>query len=141
MKRSGFKPRTSPMSRGAGLSPGSSLKRTGPLKQRSKKQARVYAGSEGVEGRADFVARILGERPTCEACPPIAAWADAWRCCPAPTEVHEILRRSAGGDILDEANVLAVCHSAHRWIHSHPKEARTLGLLKSRYAGRNEPQP
>lgn len=111
-----------------------------PLKRRSAKQRAVYAGSDGVEGRADFVARILAERPHCEACPRISTRLFFWRWCSSPTEVHEILRRSAGGDILAEANVIATCHQAHGWIHTHPKEARELGLLKSRYAGRNEPQ-
>ena len=146
MKRSGFKPRTSPMSRGAGLSPGSTLKRTGPLAKRSKKQARVYAGSEGVEGRAALVARLLAERPWCEVGAIIVPWVrehlprSRFACGVESRDVHEILRRSASGSITDETNMVVVCGRCHDWIHSsHPKEARTLGLLMSRYAGRNEP--
>lgn len=117
-----------------------------PMRRRSAKQRAVYAGSEGVEGRADFVARILAERPTCEAGPIIAGWAflqarlPRSHCSIGASEVHEVLRRSAGGDILDDANVLSICARCHRWTHANPKEARTLGLLKSRYPGRNETQ-
>lgn len=112
-----------------------------PLKRRSAKQRAVYAGSDGVEGRADFVARILAERPHCEAGHRLEGKVRTRsRCSVSAVEVHEVMRRSAGGDIIDDDNVLALCARCHRVIHTHPKEARELGLLISRYAGRNEPQ-
>jgi hypothetical protein len=129
----------SPMNRGsgAGLSRSAPMKRSKPLAQRSKKQARVYAGDAavGIEGRRDFVARILGERSACEACARIDLLLGAHARAPhRATEVHEILRRSAGGSVVDDSNVAAVCRRAHAWIHEHPKEARDLGLLRSRYS-------
>lgn len=107
-------------------------------------------GGTGREGRRAFNVRILAERGTCEVCPRIIAGRhtlaeDAhriacygWRCEGAPVDVHEILARSAGGDILDPANVLATCRAGHDWIGRYPDAAHALGLRDSRYAGRNE---
>lgn len=108
----------------------STLARSKPIAKRSKKTRDVYE-KEG--GRRDFVARILSERPTCEACP-IKAKHDKKANVPhASVDVHEIKTRAMGGDLLDDANVLAVCREAHDWIHRHPAKARELGLLGSRY--------
>lgn len=144
MKRSGFK------TSGGQLSRSSPMKRTAPLRQRSKRQERAYAGDAdaGIEGRRDFVARILAERPRCQVCALIGKFAaiglicglplpKGWRpnlCGGAAVEVHEMLRRSAGGSITDDANVLSSCAFGHRWLHEHPKIARDIGLLRSRYA-------
>lgn len=114
-------------------------------------------GTGKTEGRREFVARILKERPLCEAGKKILEHLFSAQT-PKPFEggllrfvpggvtcagedesedVHEILARSAGGDILDEQNVLAVCRCCHDWIGRNPKEALSLGLRRSRYAGRN----
>lgn len=127
----------SPINRGggAGLSRSSPIKRsTKPMARRSKKEAARYAGTMGLEGRRDFVVRILAERPQCEACPRIGLLLEGHAGRPhRSTEVHELLRRSAGGSIVDEANVVAVCRNGHHWIHQNPKEAMAIGLLRSRY--------
>lgn len=108
------------------------MKRSGPLRVRSKKKAKQYAGTVDVEGRRALVARLLAERPECQAGPRIGT------ACDGPSvDVHEILARSAGGSILDESNCLCVCRRHHTWIGDHPKEALALGLRKSRYPGRN----
>jgi hypothetical protein len=105
-------------------------------------------------GRIDFNQRILSLRPTCEAglligtfleISPADArrlvdgeWAAAriWsRCTRFAQDVHEILSRSAGGDILDEKNVLAVCRACHEWIGANRRNAEALGLRRSRYPG------
>jgi hypothetical protein len=135
--------RSTPMKRS-----GSPMKRGAPLAKRSPKMRAKYQGSGSVEGRRDLVARILAARPRCQ----IGARLEAYRsvcaslntdaklgwwkphlCGGEATEVHEILRRSAGGDILDDANCLATCALCHRWTHETPKTARNLGLLRSRY--------
>lgn len=103
------------------------------LKRRSAKQRAMYAGSDGVEGRRALVARLLAERPWCEAGLPRV-------CTGAAVDVHEKLARSAGGSILDETNCLCLCRACHTWVGDHPREALALGLRLSRYAGRNEPQ-
>lgn len=124
----------SPLNRGSGgLSRSTPLARSSGLARRSAKTAKAYAGIDGVEGRRAFVARILAERPLCEAGARIT-WAPSCGGTAASEDVHEMLRRSAGGSIVDDANVLAVCRRDHQTIHQHPKEARAAGLLLSRFA-------
>jgi hypothetical protein len=95
----------------------------------------------GREGRRAFNARILSERPDCQACPRIRMTGGLGvqppTCAGRSCDVHEVLARSAGGSIIDPANVLAVCRAGHDWIGQHPREALALGLRRSRYAGRN----
>lgn len=124
------------------------MSRGKPLRARSKRTAEVYAGTEDQEGRRAFVERILRQRPFCQAGTLIRSW---WRDQPGLTwaagdgcggtalavDVHEILARSAGGSILDEDNVLAVCRGCHEWIGRRPVAALELGLRRSRYPGRN----
>lgn len=107
-----------------------------PLAPRSKKTRAKYDGTELVEGRRDLVARLLRERPFCETCPRITTVATV-RCAGVAVDVHEVLARSAGGSILDEANCMTSCRTGHTWIGDHPKEALALGLRRSRYEGRN----
>jgi len=40
---------------------------------------------------------------------------------------HRRLRSQGGGH--DAANLLAVCHFCHRWIHDHPAESYARGWL------------
>jgi hypothetical protein len=42
---------------------------------------------------------------------------------------HHILMRSQGGSD-DPANLLAVCHGCHRWIHDHTGWAYERGFLR-----------
>jgi len=104
-----------------------------PIRRRSKKMEAKY-----VE-RRKLVARLLEERPWCERCQvAVDEFYAAPTLIPTPilrrsTEIHELLRRSAGGDILDEDNCRALCHQCHDWIHDHPKEAEAEGWLKSRW--------
>jgi hypothetical protein len=110
------------------------LKRAKPMRRRSEKTAKVY------EQRRELVVRLLKERPRCEACPRILAWcsANGWmgrrpQCQRDSVDCHEILKRSAGGSILDEANILCVCRVGHDWIGRHPIAAKAIGLDRSRY--------
>ncbi len=130
----------------------------------SERICETCKGTGRTEGRRELVARLLRERPYCEAGPRICAFLEgaepedaaklgalggyprhAWvddgkggvreghRCDGLSVDVHEILARSAGGSILDEANCLCVCRADHLWIGDHPKEALALGLRASRY--------
>jgi hypothetical protein len=167
MKRSKPLKAKKPMARGKPMKQGgATMKRATRIKPRSAKMQAKYEGdaAAGVEGRRAFVARLLRERPDCEACPvfaPLVQNAAAferatsksvstvhvggldapWRMPPAcggrSVDVHEILARSAGGDILDETNVLAVCRQIHQFIGDAPLLALALGLRRSRYNGRN----
>lgn len=45
-------------------------------------------------------------------------------------DVHELVRRSQGGSILDEKNLMCVCRECHRRIGNHPQLAFDLGLSR-----------
>lgn len=129
------------------------------LRARSAKREALYAGTDDQEGRRAFVARMLDKRVVCEAGQRIGVHLrsavlrsvsaeatpdgigtaiEVWiHCSVYAVDVHEILARSAGGSILDEANVLCLCRACHDWIGNNPKAALALGLRKSRYEGRN----
>lgn len=101
------------------------LKRGGRIRPRSKKMEAKY-----VDRRA-FVVKILTERPYCEACPKFAVH-DGLKSYHrfGSRDVHELVRRSQGGSILDENNVLAVCRKCHERIGREPALAFELGLAK-----------
>jgi 5-methylcytosine-specific restriction endonuclease McrA len=100
-------------------------KRGSRIASRSKKMELKYVG------RRKFVKRILAARPYCEACPVFAAH-DKKKLYhrSVSQDVHEIVRRSQGGSILDEKNVLAVCRGCHNRIGREPALAFDLGLAK-----------
>lgn len=103
---------------------GKPLKRT-PLAKRSKKTQEKY------KERVPLVQRLLKERPWCQACPVFAKFDCVVTYIRRPSEdIHEIIRRSQGGSILDESNLLAVCRQCHQRIGNHPQLAFDLGLAK-----------
>lgn len=101
------------------------LKQKTPLAKRSKKTEELYVH------RREFVRKILMERPLCEACRVFAAHENKVTFNHhLSRDVHEIIRRSQGGSILDEKNVLAVCRPCHIKIGNNPQLAFDLGLAK-----------
>lgn len=81
--------------------------------------------------RRPLVARLLSERPWCEACPVFAAHDGKATYARRPSvDVHELVRRSQGGSILDEENLMCVCRDCHRRIGNHPQLAFDLGLAR-----------
>ena len=119
-----MKPRK-PLKRGKPPKRGAPPKRTGSIKKRSKKQSELY------ELRRPFVEKILSERPFCQACKVFAQHDEKVTFIQKnSTDVHEIIRRSQGGSILDEDNVLAVCRKCHTRIGNYPQLAFDLGLAK-----------
>jgi hypothetical protein len=101
------------------------LKRGAPPKKRSKKMEALY------EKRRPFVKRILSERPYCEACVVFAKHdGKATFIKRRSVDVHELVRRSQGGSILDDENVLAVCRPCHTRIGNNPQLAFDLDLAK-----------
>jgi 5-methylcytosine-specific restriction endonuclease McrA len=77
------------------------------------------------------VEKILSERPLCQACKVFAQHDEKVTFIQKnSTDVHEIIRRSQGGSILDEDNVLAVCRPCHTRIGNYPQLAFDLGLAK-----------
>ncbi len=100
-------------------------KQTKPINKRSKKMKAVY------DERRPFVEKILRERPLCEACRVFAAHDNKTVFnIHMSRDVHEMIRRSQGGSILDEENVLAVCRPCHVRIGNYPQLAFDLGLAK-----------
>ena len=81
--------------------------------------------------RVPLVKRLLEEKPYCEACP-VFAQHDGLKTYTRlrSVDIHEIVRRSQGGSILDESNLLAVCRPCHSRIGNAPALAFELGLAK-----------
>lgn len=93
------------------------------MRYRSKKQEALY------QKRRPLVAKLLEERPWCEACPPYAFFDEkAIYNRRQSVDVHELKNRSQGGSILDERNLLTVCRPCHTRITNKPAEAERLGL-------------
>lgn len=95
------------------------------MRHRSKKKEAEY------RLRRPLVARLLEERPWCEACPVFAEHdGKTIYARQRSVDIHELVRRSQGGSILDEENLMAVCRGCHNRIGNHPSLAFELGLSK-----------
>ena len=78
-----------------------------------------------------MVMRLLEERPLCEACPVFASHDEkVVYSRQRSVDIHELVRRSQGGSILDENNLLAVCRTCHQRIGNFPQLAFDLGLAR-----------
>lgn len=110
------------------------LKRT-PLKNSSKKiNHRSKKTEEKYKLRRPLVEKLLGERPWCQACPIFAEHDGLVAYQQRPSvDVHEVVRRSQGGSILDESNLMCVCRQCHSRIGNEPALAFSLGLAKHAY--------
>ena len=98
------------------------------INHRSKKTEEKY------KLRRPLVEKLLGERPWCEACPVFAQHDEVVTYQQRPSvDVHEIVRRSQGGSILDESNLMCVCRQCHTRIGNYPQLAFDLGLAKHAY--------
>lgn len=95
------------------------------MRHRSKKKEAEY------RLRRPLVARLLEEKPWCEACVKFAEH-DGLTTYKRnrSSDIHEIVRRSQGGSILDKENLMAVCRPCHTRIGNHPQLAFDLGLAK-----------
>jgi hypothetical protein len=93
------------------------------MRHRSKKQEALY------KERRPLVKRLLEENPACKAClVRVGATGVATVVLRQSVDIHELLRRSQGGSILDEKNLLAVCRECHTWITGNPAAAEQMGL-------------
>lgn len=105
------------------------------MRYRSKKKEEEY------KLRRPLVKRLLEERPWCEACPVFAAHDERHVYRRNRSEdIHEMIRRSQGGSILNESNLLAVCRPCHQRIGNHPALAFDLGLAKHGWEKNLPPQ-
>jgi len=113
-----------PLKRTESLKTGS-LKRGGKINHRSEKMKKTY------EQRRPFVEKVLSENPYCQACGVFAKHDGKVTFVQNKSvDVHELVRRSQGGSILDESNVIAVCRPCHQRIGNYPELAINLGLSK-----------
>lgn len=95
------------------------------MRHRSKKKEIEY------RERRPLVEKLLSERPWCEACPVFAKHdGKATYNRNRSVDVHEIVRRSQGGSILEEKNLMTVCRKCHSRIGNYPSLAIDLGLAK-----------
>lgn len=95
------------------------------MRHRSKKKEAEY------KLRRPLVERLLSERPYCEACPVFAEYDEKVTYVrQRSVDVHELVRRSQGGSILDEENLMCVCRGCHTRIGNNPQLAFDLGLAK-----------
>lgn len=70
--------------------------------------------------RRKFVAEQIALYPVCE------------RCGTRPSvDVHELVRRSQGGSILDRENTVCLCRHCHDYIGQNPEQAEAEGFSRS----------
>jgi 5-methylcytosine-specific restriction endonuclease McrA len=113
------------------MKPNKPIKRT-PLKRSTKKIAkRSQKTEETYVERRKIVARMLSDFPLCFACP-VFAKHDGLQVFihRNSVDVHELVRRSQGGSILEEENLVTVCRKCHSRIGDEPAIAFSLGLAK-----------
>ncbi len=106
-----------PLARRTPLSGRSELKRTGRLAPRSERRV-----ADMVDRRA-LVVQLLTQRPRCEA---------QWVCRGArAVDLHERLKRSRGGNILDpdQSHAVTLCRACHERTETHPAEATARRML------------
>lgn len=95
------------------------------MRHRSKKKEQEY------RIRRPLAARLLQEKPFCEACPVFAEYDNKVTYIRnRSVDIHEIVRRSQGGSILDEENLLSVCRQCHSRIGNYPQLSFDLGLSR-----------
>jgi len=129
-----------PLKRGdSTLKSNSQLKSNTPINKRSDKMKQTYIK------RRKLVKERLGEGVECEACMAVNVFhriemkkSTSWNNRPSnrlgvlmtkqAVDVHEIINRSQGGDILDERILLNVCRDCHIFITENPFNSSLLGL-------------
>lgn len=105
-----------------------------PMPQRQKPMRRTRIKPMSDKRRAENRERrkvlhaAYGTHPPCALCEPLQAHGITTGCNGWADDADEILRRSAGGSITDVSNVRPVGRECHRWITTHPREAREWGL-------------
>lgn len=95
------------------------------MRYRSEKKEKEY------ELRRPLVAKLLETYPHCQACGVFAKHDGKVTYQQNPSQdIHELVRRSQGGSILEEDNLLAVCRKCHDRIGRYPQLAFDLNLSR-----------
>ena len=130
------------LKRNASLSSESSLKSKKGLPRRSQKQQKIYE-----EERIPFVQDFLERNPQCaflmhvigdstEDYPVLGATRNVIRCPHRADDVHEIVNRGRGGNIVpiggqnEAEQFLGLCRRHHTWVTTHPLKSRELGYTR-----------
>lgn len=111
------------------------MKRSQPRRSRKPIPYRSTKREAITVERREFVWRVLHERQSCEAHRLLGELAIVSGLRAQSTEVHELLRRSAGSPIVPSQgltgdDVLALCHECHAFVTTHPAKAVELGLAR-----------
>jgi len=124
LKRGTSQLKRTPLARGKSTG----LSRKGRLKPRSDKRADFMR-----EVRAPQVAALVKAGATCELgfiVNRASALMDGPAVCTKRIGgLHELRKRSAGGSLVNPANLRPACNSCNGWVEDHPKEAHQLGLV------------
>lgn len=120
MKRSGPPKRKTPLESKSRLQSGGELKRT-PIKRRSAKREALYA-----EHRRPLIQSLNDRGVGCLICPLLREAGLATRCGGGIEGMHERRKRSAGGSLVNPANLIPACNWSNGWIEDNPAEARDL---------------
>ena len=81
--------------------------------------------------RRPLVKKLLEQYPYCQACKVFAEHdGKVVFSQNQSVDIHELVRRSQGGSILDESNLMAVCRPCHNRIGRYPQLAFDLGLSR-----------
>ena len=76
--------------------------------------------------RRKIVQKLREQTPGCQ----FPHWKHPIKCF-GELEPHEPKTRGRGGSIVNEHNILLLCHNSHQWVTTHPIEANQLGLVKN----------
>lgn len=119
MKRSG------PLRRGKPLRSRTRLTRTGQV---TSARRRTELAHEQLARRVAVSQAFARDGHRCQAATRVPSVT-----CAGGLDGHEPLTRARGGNPLDPDQILTVCRAHHEWIHAHPSDATTLGLLISQH--------
>lgn len=98
----------------------SRLRRNKPLAKMSKKRRAEYA--QRMNLRRDVFERADYRCQAAELVPQVV--------CFGGLDAHEVASRGTHpGSHLDATKVIAICRGHHSWVHDHPSDAYSYGLL------------
>lgn len=112
-----------PLARRTPLTATKPLNRGGGLTRGARVNPRSAKRTEAMKARRVLVRALLAEAPRCQI---------QVLCNGAPAvDVHERLKRSRGGDILDpvQAHMVTTCRACHDWTEREPAEATARRML------------
>ena len=116
----------SEMKRSTGLARSAELDRSTELKPRSDERQKLMK-----EHRIPAIEAMVAEGRRCEIGPVLAHHGlDGGRSCIGRIEgLHELRKRSAGGSLINPANLMPACNPCNGWVEDYPEESHILGFV------------